>query len=125
MAIGIVKSVMLNYIKKQDGDKKKMKDEKIIAFVGGKGQTDLKEAIEVSLKPQMITHEEARKELKQILLSKIDVLYDYITQQEKKDELLGLYRECNKEGVFWLEIQQRIAQLEKRIGGIEMMRKNL
>ena len=36
----------------------------------------------------MITHQEARKELKQILLSKIDVLYDYITQQEKKDEVV-------------------------------------
>ena len=44
----------------------------------------------------MITHEEARKELKQILLSKIDVLYDYITQQEKKDELLGLYKKQNE-----------------------------
>jgi predicted RNA-binding Zn-ribbon protein involved in translation (DUF1610 family) len=41
----------------------------------------------------MITHDEARKELKQILLSKIDVLYDYITQQEKKDKLLEKLKE--------------------------------
>ncbi len=34
---------------------------------------------------------------------------------KKVEELLALYRECNKEGVFWLEIQQRIAQLEKEL----------
>jgi len=45
----------------------------------------------------MITHQEARKELKQILLSKIDVLYDYITQQEKKDKLFEqLYNVCKE-----------------------------
>ena len=45
----------------------------------------------------MITHQEARKELKQILLSKIDVLYDYITQQEKKDELYKrLFNVCKE-----------------------------
>ena len=43
-------------------------------------------------------------------------IIDFLKQQEKKDKLLeGLYRECNKEGVFWLEIQQRIAQLEKEL----------
>lgn len=108
--------------KKQDGDRKKMKDEKIIAFVGGKGQTDLKEAIEVSLKPQMITHEEARQIIS--LIDGIDnkIMLRYITQQELKEqrakkveEVLELYRECNEEGHFWLEIQQRIAQLEKEL----------
>ena len=51
---------------------------------------------------------------------------DYIKELEAKDErakkeheLLGLYRECNKEGVFWLEIQQRIAQLEKELEELE------
>ena len=44
-----------------------------------------------------MTHEEARKELKQTLLSKIDVLYDYITQQEKKDKLFErLYNVCKE-----------------------------
>ena len=36
-------------------------------------------------------------------------------KQEKKDKLLELYRECNKEGYFWLEIQQRIKALEEEL----------
>ncbi len=42
-----------------------------------------------------------------------------LTYAQKEHELLGLYRECNKEGVFWLEIQQRIAQLEKELEELE------
>ena len=38
-----------------------------------------------------------------------------LERAKKEHELLELYRECNKEGVFWLEIQQRIAQLEKEL----------
>ncbi len=38
-----------------------------------------------------------------------------LERAKKEHELLGLYRECNKESVFWLEIQQRIAQLEKEL----------
>lgn len=40
----------------------------------------------------MIKHEEIR-ELAKRLLTYTDLLNDYITEQEKKDELLGLYKE--------------------------------
>lgn len=84
----------------------------------------------------MITHEEARKIALDMLpkqigsissrnkVNKYFELENYFKQQEtqskrleKVEELLGLYRECNKEGVFWLDIQQRIAKLEKELEG--------
>ena len=69
----------------------------------------------------MIKHEEVRERLNYLyVLFENDIprqyeLEQYITEQEKKDELLELYRECNKEGYFWLEIQQRIEALEEEI----------
>lgn len=84
----------------------------------------------------MITHEEARKENNLMMDNHIQLtkekysfapkvwerrkqhylkIDDYISQQEKKDELLKLYRECNEEGYFWLEIQQRIKALEEAL----------
>ena len=85
----------------------------------------------------MIKHEEARGIIHEILFP-LDTMLDLfehfinptifqglksdikaidfkLTQQEKKDELLGLYRECNEEGYFWLEIQQRIKALEEEM----------
>ena len=44
-----------------------------------------------------------------------NTLTEALTRAKKEHEMLELYRECNKEGVFWLEIQQRIAQLEKEL----------
>ncbi len=65
----------------------------------------------------MITHQEARKELKQILLSKIDVLYDYITQQEKQEKLLKLYQKLNKDFDDLTLHEQK--EIEKRIKELE------
>ena len=42
-------------------------------------------------------------------------LEQYIAEQEKKDELLKLYKECYDEGYFWPEIQQRIKALEEEL----------
>lgn len=66
----------------------------------------------------MITHQEARKELKQILSSKIDILYDYITQQEKKDELLELYKQYYNKipiGTSMYKVELEIARLEREL----------
>lgn len=48
----------------------------------------------------MITHEEARKELEafqKMIGLRLDKVEKYITQQEKKDKLLGLYRNLSME----------------------------
>ena len=45
----------------------------------------------------------------------ITELEELKNQQEKKDKLLELYRECYEEGYFWLEIQQRIKALEEEL----------
>lgn len=43
------------------------------------------------------------------------IIKQALERAKKVEALLELYRECNKESVFWLEIQQRIAQLEKEL----------
>lgn len=72
----------------------------------------------------MITHEEARNKVK----SNHNKFYtegeftkdmlDYISQQEKKDELLGLYRIQRKTTTFekWHKRNNRIEELEKELG---------
>lgn len=76
----------------------------------------------------MITHEEARKAPKYYdtthKLIETDFYYDYITQQEKVTELLGLYKTLSNllyEGDYGSliktnEIQKTIEQLEKELG---------
>ena len=76
----------------------------------------------------MIKHEEVRTVLNELAIQTdkevvyqdeingyVDTIKQYIAEQEKKDELLELYRECNKEGYFWLEIHQRINALEEAL----------
>lgn len=68
----------------------------------------------------MITHEEARLNVQQGVKEHNvrRFLVDYITQQEKKDELLGLYRIQRKTTTFekWHKRNNRIEELEKELG---------
>lgn len=69
----------------------------------------------------MIKHEEIKNRIDISMMNRritndlYFTLEQYITEQEKKDELMELYRECYEEGYFWLEIQQRIKQLEEEL----------
>ena len=60
----------------------------------------------------MITHEEARKSIGNIDYLSCHLMADYIAQQEKKDELLGLYRNLSMEtdpfgrGKYWKQINK-------------------
>ena len=76
----------------------------------------------------MIKHEEIR-ELAKRLLTYTDLLNDYITEQEKRDELLELYRTQDKllkmadvnievptdEFVMWLNTTIKIKALEEEL----------
>ena len=77
----------------------------------------------------MITHDEAIETIDNIFMcvksngDYDDNCVDYNLQSvrkaleraKKEHELLGLYRECNEEGHFWLEIQGRISKLEEEL----------
>ena len=68
-----------------------MKDKKIIAVICGEGRMNFKKEIETFLKNKIITHEEARNLVNELVPtdaitpSQIDDLHIYITQQEKKE----------------------------------------
>ena len=66
---------------------------------------------------KVITHEEARIEAVSYNYEAIRVILKYITQQEKEDELLGLYRNLSMEtdvferSKYWEQINK--IELEK------------
>ena len=70
----------------------------------------------------MITHDEARIEAVSYNCESIRVILKYIAQQEKKDELLGLYRERkelqNYRGEHpeeYYEVDEQITEIEEEV----------
>ena len=65
----------------------------------------------------MIKHEEAKSFLCLLPAKLKDFYSDYITEQEKKDELLGLYRELHEtqDMVTYENILDQIKELEEEM----------
>lgn len=66
----------------------------------------------------MITHDEARIEAVSYNCESIRVILKYIAQQEKKDELLGLYRSVHGVVQSWdtmPDVEAKIQKLEKEL----------
>lgn len=67
----------------------------------------------------MITHEEARKELRWVdVVSSNNLLSNYISQQEKVSKLLGLYKQYYNKipiGTSMYKLEQQIEKLEKEL----------
>ena len=66
----------------------------------------------------MITHEEAKQQSDICTVESYNIMIDYITQQEKKDELLGLYRSVHGVVQAWdtmPDVEAKIQKLEKEL----------
>lgn len=69
----------------------------------------------------MITHDEVRKKLDNAIMyfHNMDILYNYITQQERESKLLALYRKylkyVNVDDIRYMQIADKIKELEDEL----------
>ena len=65
----------------------------------------------------MIKHEEAREIASQIIGVDNKIMLRYITEQEKRDELLGLYRELHEtqDMITYENVLEQIQDLEEEM----------